>query len=203
MPKAEYEIGGRSFWVEKRRKQWVGWFSDDPDRQFSGPLKKAVLAQVDYEPAGTGIRISTGVDDSTGSLQVSIGPVSTVAGRTMLDAYRDLRRRLSEGRFPRFDPASDVPLSKFIILARDGCRCFYCEAVPDRDGDLQIDHVVPVVDGGQSVAGNLVTSCGACNLRKHATRSERELEIIREIQSRNALHGIADGRRVDVPLRPE
>jgi 5-methylcytosine-specific restriction enzyme A len=43
--------------------------------------------------------------------------------------------------------------------------CYYCEqkVAPK---ELTLDHVVPLVRGGQSARGNCVPACKACNSRK-------------------------------------
>ena len=51
------------------------------------------------------------------------------------------------------------------IFERDEYRCVYCgEQFPVEA--LTIDHVQPRVKGGDRSEGNLVTACGACNVRK-------------------------------------
>jgi 5-methylcytosine-specific restriction endonuclease McrA len=48
------------------------------------------------------------------------------------------------------------------VRARDGLRCVYC----GRGGRMHLDHVIPRVEGGKSVEGNLLVACARCNLRK-------------------------------------
>lgn len=55
--------------------------------------------------------------------------------------------------------------TRFDVLKRDGFRCRYCGATPDQRL-LQVDHIVPVVDGGTDDIINLVTSCQPCNSGK-------------------------------------
>ena len=58
---------------------------------------------------------------------------------------------------------------RFKVLQRDGFRCRYCGRGAREDGVvLHADHVVPVVAGGETNEGNLVTACAACNLGKGA-----------------------------------
>jgi 5-methylcytosine-specific restriction endonuclease McrA len=58
---------------------------------------------------------------------------------------------------------------RFRILARDGFRCRYCGRAGNEPGVvLHVDHVVPVVAGGTTSEGNLLTACAACNLGKGA-----------------------------------
>lgn len=49
------------------------------------------------------------------------------------------------------------------ILKRDDYRCRYCGK---RAQTLDIDHVIPVSQGGKTVFSNLVTACSACNKEK-------------------------------------
>ena len=60
------------------------------------------------------------------------------------------------------------PISKklrFEVFKRDGFTCQYCGGKAP-DVLLHVDHVKPVVNGGQSDILNLITSCAACNLGK-------------------------------------
>lgn len=61
------------------------------------------------------------------------------------------------------------PALRFAVLERDGFRCRYCGATPDRVL-LEIDHVVPHVSGGPDTLENLRTACGACNGGKGSKR---------------------------------
>lgn len=54
---------------------------------------------------------------------------------------------------------------RFEIFKRDGFKCLYCGASPVQKV-LRVDHVVPVVDGGETKADNLVTACFDCNAGK-------------------------------------
>ena len=51
------------------------------------------------------------------------------------------------------------------VFARDGYRCVYCGEVFDAES-LSLDHVQPRARGGDHSGGNVVTACGACNVRK-------------------------------------
>lgn len=57
--------------------------------------------------------------------------------------------------------------TRFEVLKRDGFRCVYCgRSAPDVR--LEIDHIVPVVEGGGNEPSNLVTACEDCNSGKGA-----------------------------------
>ncbi len=56
---------------------------------------------------------------------------------------------------------------RFNVFARDRFTCQYCgRGVPDVV--LQVDHILPVSEGGKDDIRNLVTACVDCNLGKSA-----------------------------------
>ena len=72
-----------------------------------------------------------------------------------------------QGSIARREP---IPAQlRFKVLQRDGFRCQYCGRGAREDGvALHADHVVPIVAGGETNEGNLLTACAACNLGKAA-----------------------------------
>ena len=48
-------------------------------------------------------------------------------------------------------------------------RCAYCGA----DGDLQVEHVIPISKGGEHHLGNIIPACQRCNFSKHTAPVER------------------------------
>lgn len=80
------------------------------------------------------------------------------------------------------------PLGKklrFEIFDRDSFTCQYCGKTPP-DVVLEVDHIVPVVDGGDNERENLRTSCFDCNRGKGARRLNRAVanpnEALRKLQ---------------------
>lgn len=68
------------------------------------------------------------------------------------------------------------PISKktrFDIFKRDNFTCQYCSAKPPKI-PLEVDHIIPVVNGGDNSHDNLITSCFDCNRGKGA----RELTLM-------------------------
>ena len=63
-------------------------------------------------------------------------------------------------------PAARRPaFTRFNVFLRDGFSCQYCgDRFPTPD--LTFDHVIPRSRGGRTTWENVVTACGACNLRK-------------------------------------
>lgn len=55
---------------------------------------------------------------------------------------------------------------RFEIFKRDGFCCMYCGRTPPIV--LEVDHIVPVAEGGDNSEDNLVTSCFDCNRGKGA-----------------------------------
>lgn len=64
--------------------------------------------------------------------------------------------------------AKRISLSKserYEILKRDSFTCQYCGAKAP-DVILEVDHIIPVAEGGTNDAFNLITSCRDCNRGK-------------------------------------
>lgn len=62
-----------------------------------------------------------------------------------------------------------VPISYDLrekVLQRDKYICRYCG---NKNGPFHLDHVYPVIKGGETTYDNLVTACVQCNARKHAS----------------------------------
>lgn len=62
---------------------------------------------------------------------------------------------------------------RFEIFKRDGFTCQYCSGKPPKV-PLEIDHIIPVINGGGNEDENLITACFDCNRGKGA----RELTLI-------------------------
>lgn len=62
---------------------------------------------------------------------------------------------------PRVQPSEHL---RRLVLERDEHRCRKCGA----EDSLQLDHVLPVAQGGETTLGNLQILCARCNLEKSA-----------------------------------
>jgi HNH endonuclease len=70
-------------------------------------------------------------------------------------------------------PAS---LRRFVIQRADN-RCEYCGISQiGQVATFHIDHIVPVVAGGETTAENLALACVSCSLRKGARQALKDLE---------------------------
>lgn len=57
------------------------------------------------------------------------------------------------------------PLVRQFIFERDENQCVYCGAT-ELEAVLQVDHVLPIMQGGTDDPANLVAACVWCNMRK-------------------------------------
>ena len=73
---------------------------------------------------------------------------------------------------------------RFEILERDGYACRYCGARASGEVRLEIDHVLPVAEGGSNERANLVAACAACNRGKAAARLATAPKGLSESQAR-------------------
>lgn len=55
--------------------------------------------------------------------------------------------------------------TRFEVFKRDAFTCQYCGAHPP-DVVLEVDHIVPVVEGGENDMDNLISACFSCNRGK-------------------------------------
>jgi 5-methylcytosine-specific restriction endonuclease McrA len=69
-------------------------------------------------------------------------------------------------------PKRHVRFSRFNVYARDRNTCQYCGSRFPRQ-ELNLDHVIPRSQGGQSTWENIVCSCHACNRRKGGRTPEQ------------------------------
>jgi hypothetical protein len=63
--------------------------------------------------------------------------------------------------------------TRFEIFKRDGFACQYCSAKPPKV-PLEVDQIIPVVNGGTNDTENLITACFDCNRGK----GSRELTLM-------------------------
>lgn len=65
-----------------------------------------------------------------------------------------------------FVPSARMPaFTRFNVFLRDCFTCQYCASRRPAP-ELTFDHVIPRAKGGRTSWENVVTACGACNLRK-------------------------------------
>lgn len=76
-------------------------------------------------------------------------------------------------------PHRGVRFTRRNVFHRDKSRCQYCGKVfPQRE--LNLDHVVPLSQGGRSSWDNVVTACVPCNSRKgNRTPGEAGMVLVR------------------------
>jgi hypothetical protein len=61
------------------------------------------------------------------------------------------------------------PALRQSIAERDHYRCVYCQTSQSNSGQrLQLDHIVPQSQGGESTLDNLCLACSSCNAHKQA-----------------------------------
>ena len=71
-----------------------------------------------------------------------------------------------------------IPVSlRRLVIQRADNRCEYCGISQiGQVATFHIDHIVPVVAGGETTAENLALACVSCSLRKGARQQLEDLE---------------------------
>ncbi len=72
--------------------------------------------------------------------------------------------------YVKIPPRIGLPVTRRWVLRRDNHTCQYCGR---SDGEMTVDHVIPLSRGGQTAWTNVVTACVPCNRRK-ANRTPEE-----------------------------
>jgi HNH endonuclease len=79
-------------------------------------------------------------------------------------------------------PAS---LRRFVIQRADN-RCEYCGISQiGQVATFHLDHIIPVVAGGETSSENLALACVSCSLRKGAKQTLRDLETGKVVSAFN------------------
>lgn len=91
----------------------------------------------------------------------------------MFDASDEERKAGQRARNRRWVERLGLTRSEWLALAgavlrRDGCVCAYCGAAA-----TEVDHIVPLIQGGSNDPGNLAAACRPCNGGKSGRTPEQ------------------------------
>lgn len=95
-----------------------------------------------------------------------LGFPSRKAYRNKFGTFEAAKELLGLKRKPKGGRKDAPKKIRFEILHRDGFRCQYCGTTPQLGAVLQVDHIIPVANGGANTWSNLITSCRDCNIGK-------------------------------------
>lgn len=120
-------------------------------------------------------------EDSAGILVLCVIPI--LGAHWVMEQYRRvphlpdddsvIRAKEREERWASYASAGTVTRNaipaemRWEIFRRDGFMCRYCG---ETDEPLELDHIIPVSQGGQDTHDNLVTACRTCNRNKGGRR---------------------------------
>ncbi len=92
------------------------------------------------------------------------------------------------------------------ILYRDKYTCQYCgQAAPNVQ--LEVDHIIPVVEGGTDDLSNLATSCWACNRGKCGLRQailfkkEKKVKSAKNLTRRDEVLAIFQSSKMGLKIK--
>lgn len=78
------------------------------------------------------------------------------------------------------------PSVRFDVFKRDNFTCAYCGRRPP-EITLEVDHIIPLAEGGTDDPENLTTSCWDCNRGKGAVPLDREPATLPDLSERTEL----------------
>ena len=64
------------------------------------------------------------------------------------------------------------------LFAQHSYSCYYCAFQSTNLTEMTVDHVVPMVKGGENHTRNIVPCCFKCNVRKQARSESEYLEVL-------------------------
>ena len=76
--------------------------------------------------------------------------------------------------------------TRFDIFKRDGFTCQYCNKGTSNGVVLEVDHIIPVCEGGNNSNENLITACFDCNRGKGGRELSQIPETLQEKTTRIA-----------------
>lgn len=83
-----------------------------------------------------------------------------------------------------------IRFSRANVFLRDNNTCQYCDRQFHK-GNLTLDHVVPIVQGGKKSWANIVTACKPCNQKKGGrTPTQAGMVLVRKPRQPNWLPGV-------------
>jgi 5-methylcytosine-specific restriction endonuclease McrA len=85
-----------------------------------------------------------------------------------IQRYAERRRATLARRRARLHTTVVEYFTRDQVIDRDGRTCYLCGRDNLNDGDIHIDHVVPLCRGGTHTLANVRVACAPCNIRKGA-----------------------------------
>lgn len=80
---------------------------------------------------------------------------------------------------PRIYGRCISPSKRWDVMHRFGFQCVYCGRTA-KEAVLEVDHVIPIAEGGTNDEHNLVPACAQCNMGKGAKRLSQMPSAIKE-----------------------
>ena len=105
------------------------------------------------------------------------------ANRDKIRAYRQAYRQRNLNAFRRYDSEKRArkrttrvaPFTRDDILARDGNACYLCGIIL-AEGEITLEHVIPLARGGSHTPDNVRVACKRCNFSKGTKTPEEFLK---------------------------
>jgi HNH endonuclease len=68
------------------------------------------------------------------------------------------------------------------VILRAGNHCEYCRlSQTSQEATFHVDHIIPVISGGETIVDNLALACVSCSLRKGSRKSALDPETRQQV----------------------
>ena len=165
-----YELVSRAKQNERLWLQYEDDLKKLPDYAFSiNPLlaqeKKLCDRQCIHEPVTRfSVTLHAFSPDKKRMKQASYGFERVI--QELHDVKEKKDADCNDRRQAKKERSKMTPKLRYEVLKRDGFRCVMCGASASDGALLEVDHIVPVSKGGETIEENLQTLCRECNRGK-------------------------------------
>lgn len=136
-------------------KHGISIYSIDTFKRRFGGWRKALEAFVAYI-------------NSDKSISSTIKPIDSIQEKQEETTIENTTDDITDVHSKKFVHSTSRNINtriRFQVLKRDNFKCCSCGASPAKDPavELEVDHIIPWADGGETVLDNLQTLCSKCN----------------------------------------
>ena len=128
---------------------------------------KSLSPKVEWYPDRDLIWIKSFLRRQSKSPKFTIAAIKTLESPRIPEDIRDKFETYNEELLRGLAPSEHVsPTKRECVIIRDNFQCQYCGKEITAADDYEMDHIIPLSQGGKENYQNLVTACRRCNQKK-------------------------------------